>query len=119
MKRTLDTNLRTETAEAKGREHQINNNNKKIICFIKYASTYLKAEYIQGLAEAFYPSKVTLNIRYIKSCTVFLSYATPIKSIFSKSSFQANSGTFSLYVRTEAMHVKREGTEWERVATLV
>jgi len=43
---------------------------------------------------------------------------TSIKSIFSKSCFLANNGTFSLHVRGEGIPVKREGTEWKREATL-
>ena len=43
---------------------------------------------------------------------------TSIKSIFSKSCFLGNNGTFSLYVRGEGIPVKRKGTEWEREATL-
>lgn len=61
---------------------------------------------------------VTMWIRYVASNTVCLSCVTSIKSIFSKSCFLANNGTFSLYVRGEGIPVKREGTEWEREATL-
>lgn len=57
-------------------------------------------------------------IKYVASYTVHLSCVTSIKSIFSKSCFLANSGTFNLHVRSEGIPVKREGTEWEREATV-
>lgn len=56
--------------------------------------------------------------RCVVSNTVCLSCVTSIKSIFTKSCFLAHNGTFSLYVRGEGIPVKREGTEWEREATL-
>lgn len=64
------------------------------------------------------PCRVTTWVRYVASYTVCLSCVTSIKSIFSKSCFLANNGTFSLYGSGEGSPVKREGTEWDREATL-